>query len=160
MGVWKMKKYGFRCASLGLAAALLFSLAACGGIGAPAAESESHEAVPAVAESVTAMGTDPAAPATEQETGGSTTEAEAQPAIPSTKAEILALYTQAMNKAKSGKPAYHKVEYQEITEKNFDGKAVNTVLSLASKFMTTPEKAKKKSRDSRKACRYHIFSGI
>lgn len=138
-----MKKFGFRCASLGLATVLLSSLAACGGTDDPAAESESHEAVPAVAESVTAMGTDTAVPATEQETGAPTTEAETQPVIPSTKAEILALYTKAMNKAKSGKPAYHKVEYQEITEKNFDGKAVNTVLSLASKFMTTPEKAMK-----------------
>lgn len=143
MGVWKMKKFGFNCISLGLVTGLLFSLAACGGTGEPAAESESRDAVPAVAESATAMETDPTTPATEQETGVPTTEAETQPALPSTKAEILELYTEAMNKAKSGKPAYHKVEYQEITEKNFDGKAVNTVLSLASKFMTTPEKATK-----------------
>ena len=63
--------------------------------------------------------------------------------LPSTKAEILALYTKALNQAKSEKPAYKKIEYQEITEKNFDGRAINTALSLASHFMTTPEKANK-----------------
>ena len=38
--------------------------------------------------------------------------------LPSTKAEILALYTTVMNKAKAGKPGFKKVEYQEITKKN------------------------------------------
>lgn len=138
-----MKKFGFKCISIGLAAALLFSLAACGGTDEPAAESDSREAVPAVAESATATETDPAVSASDQGTEESSTQEETQPAIPATKAEILALYTETLNKAKSEKPAYKKVEFQEITEKNFDGKAVNTVLSLASKFMITEEKAKK-----------------
>lgn len=141
-----MKKPWFRCIAMGMAAAMLFSLAACGGEADPSAgESGNQPAVPAMGntevESATAGETETApVPVTEEDTSQPET---TEPALPSTKAEILALYTAAMNKAKSEKPAYHKVEYQEITEKNFDGKAVNTVLSLASKFMTTPEKAQK-----------------
>lgn len=66
-----------------------------------------------------------------------------QPVVPTTKADILRLYTEVMNKAKSEKPAYHKMEYQEVTEKNFEQAAVNIALSLASQFMTSKEKAEK-----------------
>mgnify|MGYP000482468389 CR=1 FL=1 len=57
------------------------------------------------------------------------------------KAEILALYTTVMNKAKAGKPGFKKVEYQEITKKEFDSNAVNWVLDQAGNYMTSPEKA-------------------
>lgn len=61
--------------------------------------------------------------------------------MPATKAEILALYTAAMNQAKSGKPGFKKVEYQELTKKEFDSGAVNWILEQAGKYMTSPEKA-------------------
>ncbi len=149
-----MKKFAMRCLALSLSAAVLFSLTACGGeentptgesSGAselPTAESTAPESVPA-GESDTApsqvqesgAGQDPAQPA--QARGVE------QPDIPSTKAEILTLYTEVMNKAKREKPAYQKIEYQEITDRNFDSGAVNTVLKLAGLFMTTEEKATK-----------------
>lgn len=46
-----------------------------------------------------------------------------------------------MNKAKAGKPGFKKVEYQEITKKEFDSNAVNWVLDQAGNYMTSPEKA-------------------
>ena len=149
-----MKKSAMRCLALGLSAAALFSLAACGGeenaatgdssdpSGIPAAESMVTESA-AAAESDTAPSQAPES-GTPQDPGQPVqARGSDQPAIPSTKAEILSLYTEVMNKAKSEKPAYQKIEYQEITERNFDSGAVNTVLKLAGLFMTTEEKATK-----------------
>lgn len=148
-----MRKRWLKYLAMGLTVSMLFSLAACGGEDAtnPSGETESQSApaIP-VTEGVepesTSAGEEAAVPVqaaesnTEQTPGRQTRETP-QSVLPTSKAEILALYTAVMNKAKSERPAYRKVEYQEITEKNFDSAAVNMVLSLASKFMTTPEEA-------------------
>jgi len=84
--------------------------------------------------------------------GGETTEpvSEEAPADgpPSGKAEILALYTEVMNKAKEDKPAYKKYEYQEVPGDELNrvikrGKgAVSAALAVANTLMTSESKAK------------------
>ncbi len=73
-----------------------------------------------------------------------TTAASTENALPSTPAEILAKYTQVMDKAKSEGPAHKKVEYQVIPEDkvNFEGGVFNKILPLASLFFTTEEDAR------------------
>lgn len=162
-----MKKHGFRWISLCMAVLMMLPLAACGDdgetdissgeSGQPAASVAGNDETLSEAESVSeeerASAADPSATVPEGETAAkpdgqavSSNEEATKPVqsekVPSTKAEILARYTSVMNKAKSGKPAYKKVEYQEITERNFNG-AVDTILKLASGFMTSPEKANK-----------------
>lgn len=163
-----MKKHGFRWISICMAAFMVLSMAACGGGGETDTSSgESGQSAAAVADNsetldgaesesagASASAADPSATVlpgeSTTEQGGIPEPSRGEPTktpqaekLPATKAEILALYTTVMNKAKAGKPAYKKVEYQEITEKNFDGRAVNIILGLASGFMTTPEKANK-----------------
>ena len=117
-----------------LAGALLLLTAGCGG--EPQTQTPSTtapaETVPAAQTTEAAQVPAPAAAAKA-----------AQPSVPTSKADILRLYTEVMNKAKSEKPAYRKMEYQEVTEKNFEQAAVNVALGLASQFMTSEEKAKK-----------------
>lgn len=76
--------------------------------------------------------------------GESTTSASTENALPSTPAEILAKYTEVMDKAKASGPAHKKVEYQAIPEEkvNFEGGVFNRILPLASLFFTTEEKAR------------------
>ena len=64
--------------------------------------------------------------------------------LPVTPAEILAKYTQVMDKAKAEGPEHKKVEYQAIPEDkvNFEGGVFNKILPLASLFFTTEEDAK------------------
>lgn len=158
-----MKQMVFRWMAVFMAAVLLASLTACGRegeiepssgtSGQPAVSAgggqqvDAEDGFPVQEENSAAVGSSSPAPDTQvdvQLEPSHPSGRAAQPApenLPSTKAEILALYTRALNRAKSEKPAYKKIEYQEITEKNFDGRAINTALSLASRFMTTPEKA-------------------
>lgn len=74
----------------------------------------------------------------------STTEKEEQK-VPSTKAEILAAYTEVMNQAKKDAPGFTKTEYQELPEAgrviNKGETLVNTALKVAGNFMTTKDKA-------------------
>lgn len=60
-------------------------------------------------------------------------------------AQILALYTTVMNKAKSSKPAYNKYEYQEVPEQGRDirkgGTLVSAMLGIAGNFMKSKDKA-------------------
>ncbi len=64
------------------------------------------------------------------------------------KAEILEIYTTVMNKAKTDKPGYTKIEYQTLPDgaENrviTEGEtAVSALLDLAGNFMTTEETAK------------------
>lgn len=158
-----MKKRMLRWIAFCLAVVLAMTLAACGGqvepdassgeSGRPAASVEGNSETLGEAESAPTKerASSSAMPAGEssaaaQEQPGVTqqekpTEAAQDEKIPATKAEILAMYTAVMNKAKSGKPGFKKVEYQEITQKNFDSGAVNWILDQAGKYMTTPEKA-------------------
>lgn len=160
-----MKKQGLRRLAFCMALAMVFTLSACGGdddtnvssgeSGQPAASVEGGSETVGAGESASAdvgVSADPSA----TPVSGDSTAAPEQPGVsqreqppetvqaeklPATKAEILALYTAAMNKAKSGKPGFKKVEYQEITKKNFDSSAVNWILDQAGKYMTSPEKA-------------------
>lgn len=65
-------------------------------------------------------------------------------AIPQSNEEILAKYSEVMNKAKADSPAFSKVEYQEIPEEKtqFEGKVFNKILPLASKFFKSEADAK------------------
>lgn len=56
--------------------------------------------------------------------------------LPDTPEEILAKYSEVMNKAKADSPAFSKVEYQLIPPEKaqFEGKAFNKILPLASNF--------------------------
>lgn len=72
------------------------------------------------------------------------TTAAAENGLPVTPAEILAKYTQVMDKAKSEGPAHKKVEYQAIPEDkvSFEGGVFDKILPLASLFFTTEEDAR------------------
>ncbi len=67
---------------------------------------------------------------------------------PETKAEILAVYAEVMNKVKKDAPGFQKVEYQELPEEGrviTSGKTMlNAGLSVAGNFMTSKEDAEKK----------------
>ena len=67
---------------------------------------------------------------------------------PETKAEILAVYAEVMNKVKKDAPGFTKVEYQELPEEGrviTSGKTMlNAGLSIAGNFMTSKEDAEKK----------------
>lgn len=67
--------------------------------------------------------------------------------VPTTKAEILAAYTAVMNKAKTSKPAYKKIEYQALPSDKINVEKASLIITpllrLAGKFMTTEEKARK-----------------
>ena len=161
-----MKKHGLRWLSLCMAAFMVISMAACGGgeetdtssgeSGQPAASAAGNDEMLGGAESESAeesvFAADPSATvppgesATEQEgkpepSRGAPTKTPQAEKLPATKTEILALYTTVMNKAKSGKPGFRKVEYQELTKKDFDSGAVNWILDQAGNYMTSPEKA-------------------
>lgn len=96
---------------------------------------------------------------TETQTGTTTTEASSAD-LPSTNAEILAAYTQVMNKAKTDKPAYSKLEYQEIPDNANDrdireGKGlINTLLNVASNFFTPKDKAEVEVKEKGSDMRY------
>lgn len=135
-GEKKMKKLGFKCLVLGLTVAMLFSLAAC-----KSSSGDDGNTTTTAANGANFSEVQTTVSSAQNATQPQARDAAAQPTVPTTKTDILALYTAVMNKAKSEKPAYKKMEYQEITEKNFDQAAVNIALSLASRFMTTKEKA-------------------
>lgn len=56
--------------------------------------------------------------------------------LPQSNEEILAKYTELVNKAKDLKPAFSKIEWQDIPEEKaqFEGKAFNKILPLTSYF--------------------------
>lgn len=68
---------------------------------------------------------------------------------PGTKAEILAAYTAAMNKAKTDKPAFKRAEFQELPSgkdyRNITGGkfVIDPLLGFAGAFMTKEDKARK-----------------
>lgn len=162
-----MKKHGFRWLSFCMAIFMVLSMAACGGGGETDTSSgESGQPVASAAGQGETLGevesgsaeesasvSDPSTATVPSEEGSAKQEerpgaSQAEPTgapqaerLPSTKAEILALYTTVMNKAKAGKPGFKKVEYQEISKKEFDSNAVNWVLDQAGNYMTSPEKA-------------------
>lgn len=65
-------------------------------------------------------------------------------ALPTDAAEILAKYTELMNKAKTDSPGFNKVEYQAIPPEKaqFEGKIFNTILPIAGNFFKDEETAR------------------
>ncbi len=65
-------------------------------------------------------------------------------ALPTDTAEILAKYTELMNKAKTDSPGFNKVEYQNIPPEKaqFEGKVFNTLLPLVGNFFKDEETAR------------------
>jgi len=133
-----------------LAAALLLSLAACGGKDTEpinARETEAYADLTTMAE-ITAAPDDDAEPTTPADEEGSTADIDAATeaaAVPTTPAEVLAAYTEAMNKAKKEAKHMRKLDYQILNKDkmNFELDVINTpgVLDwLNDNLMTTKEK--------------------
>lgn len=143
-----MKKF----VALLLVFSFVFALAACGGkddnTTTTATTALSQEEDTTAAEETTAA-VDETTVAGEETTaaGDETTTALDALKLPETKEEILAAYTAVMNKAKDDKPAFKKIEYQELPDDAnsrviTEGKTlVKTVLPIAENFMTTKDKA-------------------
>lgn len=68
-----------------------------------------------------------------------------QNVLPSSKAEILAKYTEVMQHAKTANPKFTKIEYQDVPadKRNFDGSIFKILLSLANLFIRTEDDARK-----------------
>lgn len=155
-----MKKNVFKVISLLLIASMMFSLASCNGNKAEdettttaAAETTTITTTLAAEDNIgetttatTAAGTTTTADSAVSATTATTTTAASATKTP---AEILAIYTQVMNKAKTDKPAYKKYEYQEIPsdDKNrvvYEGKSyIGAILGIvdALKIITPKEEA-------------------
>ncbi len=78
--------------------------------------------------------------------GDAPTEAPAASALPSTPADILAKYTEVMNKTKADIKHYNKKEWQTVTDLNL-GAATSVVNALIPQFMTPEDKAEIQDRD-------------
>ncbi len=146
-----MKKGFTRILAMIMAFTLILSFAACGGKGETATTAAvkttdaADDAVATTDENVTEGITADVTGA--NTTDGKTSEPVTTPVtttVPKGNAAILAAYTEVMNYAKTAKPAYTKVEYQVLPKdkRNIDSGIVNTLLGLASSFMTTEEDAK------------------
>ncbi|MDR0883465.1 MAG: hypothetical protein LBN05_02510 [Oscillospiraceae bacterium] len=69
-----------------------------------------------------------------------------RPKLPSTKAEILAKYTAILNQAKSEKPAFTKIQYQDLPKdkRHADGAATSLLSSFVDKLFTSEKDARSK----------------
>jgi len=150
-----MKSKITKLLALLMAAAIVFSLAACGkdksetttaAVTTAADETKGQDDATA-SEQTTASETTTAPPG-DTTAVGQTTTAPIGTTLPGTKAEVLAAYTAIMNKAKTDKPGFKKFEYQELPDgaeyRNITGGSavMNPLLNLAGNYMTTEEKAK------------------
>lgn len=154
-----MKKSISRVISLLLVFAMLFAFGACGSDENDDATTEPTTTLSDQADATTqANNQDTSSTSTTvdevdtSETQTSKNPLETEVKLPQGKAEILAAYTDVMNFAKTSKPAYEKVEYQVLPEKErkIDSGIVDRLLGLASKFMTTREEAMEKPQVSDK----------
>lgn len=138
-----------------MAASMLLALAACGA--KPDDETTTVSAADSTTEVTETVTTENSAEekTTEAETTGesetsdsATSTEEDEKKTPETKAEILAVYAEVMNKVKKDAPGFQKVEYQELPEEGrviTSGKTMlNAGLSIAGNFMTSKEDAEKK----------------
>jgi hypothetical protein len=147
-GKYRMKNRITKLLALFMAAAIVFSLAACGkdkdntttaavttAVGETTAQGDTTANAETTANDATTVPGDTTA------VDGTTIAAAVKK--PESKEEILAAYTAVMNKAKTDKPGYSKYEYQALpeNERNIGG-AVKYLLPLAEMFMTKEDKAK------------------
>ncbi len=141
-----------------LALSMILALAACSG-GNKEPETTAAETETASTEEATSQEDTTAAPAESETTTAETSETETTEAeetttekeekkVPETKEEILAEYTKVLDQAKKDKPAFKKVEYQELPSDSNSrvisqgATLVNAALKLADNFMTTEADAK------------------
>lgn len=164
-----MKKGIIKILALLMVAAMVFSLGACGkdkgdqttaDNSSSLAEDQSNltesESANQADESTTLDGEEPDETDTTGDNQGETeTKAQGEPVSgevttatpkdskPST-AEILKIYTDVMNKAKTDQPAYKKKEFQALpkSEQHVEGFLLKAILPLAGLFMTEEGKAK------------------
>ena len=137
-------------------------LSACGGK-TPGAQTTTAQQTTQAEETTAAPETTTATEGeTETETGTETTTAE-EKKIPETKEEILAAYTEIMNKAKKDAPAFKEIMYQSLPDDAnsrviTSGKTfVNAALNLAGNFMTDEESARKKPDTFEKGGDMHLW---
>jgi len=153
-----MKRSLTLAAALLVVLALLLPLAACGGKDGgetvTTAAEEITEQVDAVIEGTTAAPEeDDEETTTGIDAGEDAAEDEEKP-VPSTPAEVLAAYTEVMNKAKKDAKSMRKLEYQVLDKNrmNFEFDAINTpgfLDWLNDNLMTTPENALTKEQYTR-----------
>ena len=135
-------------------------LSACGGK-TPGAETTTAQQTTQAEDTTSAPETTTAAQG-ETETGTETTTAE-EKKTPETKEEILAAYTEIMNKAKKDAPAFKEIMYQSLPDDAnsrviTSGKTfVNAALNLAGNFMTDEESARKKPDTFEKGGDMHLW---
>ncbi|MDR1408700.1 MAG: hypothetical protein LBJ12_00170 [Oscillospiraceae bacterium] len=67
-----------------------------------------------------------------------------KPALPNTKAEILAQYTKIMNQAKAEKPAFTKIQYQDLPKdkRHADGLATSVLSQFIDQMFTSEKDAR------------------
>jgi len=148
-----MKRSLTLAAILIMALAMLLPLAACGGKGSgetatTAAVEEINEPVDAAAQEAASEPGEGQTGENETTTGVEETSAEENP-VPATPAEVLAAYTEVMNKAKKDAKSMRKLEYQQLgKDSNFESNIINnpSILEQANKLMTSREKAMEEER--------------
>ena len=100
---------------------------------------------------------------TQSETETETTTQEKEDKIPETKEEILAAYTEIMNRAKKDAPGFKEIMYQNLPDDAnsrviTSGKTfVNAALNLAGNFMTDEASARKKPDTFAKGGDMHLW---
>ncbi len=146
-----MKSKPSKILALLMAMAIVFSLAACGKDKDPVNTTTPTESVSAgttadetAAESATTVinGTTTAVAGTTSISSGTT--AVPVNTVPTTKAEILTAYTAVMDKAKTEKPAYKKLEFQALPKdmQHMEGAIIGAILPVGESFMDKEEDAK------------------
>jgi len=138
-----MKSNLTKVLALLMAIAIVFSLGACGKDKDETTTAQQTTAAPndttAASEITTAVGDTTAAGDTTA-VGETTTLA----GKPEGNAQILAAYTEVMNKAKTEKPAYKKLEFQALPKdkQNMEGAIISAILPVGESFMDKEEDAK------------------
>lgn len=157
-----MKKTILAVLALLLTASMVFAFAACGGKDTDVTTTVADTTVEGdTTEEATTVEGDTTEEATTVE--GDTTQTATEVGNPQTKAEILAMYTTVMNKAKQSKPGFTQKEWQALPKEhhNMGSGAINRLLPIAESFMTEGDPAVKAKggdmnsfplKDSSKGC--------
>lgn len=144
-----MKKTILAVLALLLTASMVFAFAACGGkdtdvtttVADTTVEGDTTEEATTVEGDTTEEATTVEGDTTEEATTaeGDTTQTATEVGNPQTKAEILAMYTIVMDKAKQSKPGFTQKEWQALPKdkQNMGEGAVGKLLPLAERFMTS-----------------------
>ena len=138
-------------------------LSSCGGKTPEAETTTAAEQTTAADVQTTAPETTTAAETETQSQTETETATEEEKKAPETKEEILAAYTEIMNRAKKDAPGFKEIMYQSLPDDAnsrviTSGKTfVNAALNLAGNFMTDEESARKKPDTFEKGGDMHLF---